>query len=80
MIDIGIKPVFFFFNCIPLSAACVWLYLYLFLAWRYVPGGIPSPVSPHIPSLVEETQAAAQWRKHRQTTSDISNWSCVDTV
>lgn len=46
-----------------------------------VPGGLPSPVSPHLPSLVEETPAAAQWRKPREAAGGGGcNWSCVDAL
>ena len=60
--------------------SCVWLYLHVFPARADVPGGLPSPVSPHLPSLVEETQAATQRRKRRKTAGGGCNRSCVDTV
>lgn len=52
----------------------------MFPARADVPGGLPSPVSPHLPSLVEETQAAAQRRKRRKTAGGGCNRSCVDAV
>ena len=59
---------------------CVWLYLHVFPARADIPGGLPSPVSPHLPSLVEETQAAAQRRKRRKAAGGGCNRSCVDAV
>lgn len=33
-------------------------------AGGHVAGGVAAPVPPYIAALMEETQAAAQWRQH----------------
>lgn len=63
-----------------LFTSCVWLYLSVLAAWANIPGSLPSAVSPHLPSLMEETQTAAQRRKCRQTASGLCSRSCVDAV
>lgn len=45
-----------------------------------IPGGLPSPVSPHVPSLVAETQAATQRGECRQAAGGRSSRSGVDAV
>lgn len=45
-----------------------------------IPGGVPSPVPPRVPSHVAETQAAAQRGERRQAAGGGSRRSGVDTL
>lgn len=65
-----------------LLASVTWFCVYLHAspARTDVPGGLPSPVPPHVPSLMAETQAAAQRGECRQAAGGRNSRSGVDTV